>query len=138
MLDSNGYLKVIDFGLARMLEAGEIATSILGTPSYVAPEALQRAGYAFSVDWWAVGILLHEMIFGKKPFNSKTHNLLFELIKRKRLELPSQAHSPELADLLHKLLAKSPSERIGTKGGANEILSHPWFKNFDLLALETF
>lgn len=71
MLDSLGYVKVIDYGLARILEnSSEKATTCLGTPLYVAPEVLKEDGYSYGADWWAIGILLHRMIFGVTPFQA--------------------------------------------------------------------
>ena len=71
MLDSDGYLKVIDFGLATVLRYGLLAYESCGTPAYMAPEILQKRGYEFSADWWAVGIMMYEMQFGYTPFHNK-------------------------------------------------------------------
>ena len=68
MLDQTGYLKMIDFGLARKVDPGDLANTCIGTPCYVAPELLGSGGYSFSIDWWALGIILYEMIFGIRPF----------------------------------------------------------------------
>lgn len=78
LFDTNGYIKVSDYGLARRLNAGEKAMSITGTPSYlsifviyIGPEVLLREGHTFSVDWWSLGILIYEMIFSCPPFYQK-------------------------------------------------------------------
>ena len=71
MLDDQGYVKIIDFGLAKMLNQNELAQTMCGTPEYFAPELLQNRGYGKSVDWWAVGILIYEMICGSTPFYSR-------------------------------------------------------------------
>ena len=69
MMEQNGYLKIIDFGLAKVLVSDSVAYTICGTPEYYAPEILiQGVGYNKTVDWWSVGILIYEMIFGKTPF----------------------------------------------------------------------
>jgi serine/threonine protein kinase len=57
LLDETGYLKVIDFGMAKMLKDDEISTSFCGTPEYLAPEMIEQIGHDKTVDWWAVGIL---------------------------------------------------------------------------------
>ena len=70
MLEQNGYLKLIDFGLARRVDPGALAQTCIGTPCYVAPELLSTDGYSFGIDWWALGIILYEMVYGKRPFAS--------------------------------------------------------------------
>ena len=64
MIDESGYLKVIDFGLARILREGEEASTRCGTPIYMAPEILKGDNYNFSAEWWAVGIVIYEMLVG--------------------------------------------------------------------------
>ena len=68
MLDENGYIKIIDFGLAKMLSPNELASTVCGTPEYFAPELMSDQGYSRDVDWWAVGILIYEMLCGNTPF----------------------------------------------------------------------
>ena len=68
MLDANGYIKIIDFGLAKILDNDELAVTQCGTAEYFAPEVLLRQPYDFSVDWWAIGIITFELIFGSTPF----------------------------------------------------------------------
>ena len=70
MVDGNGYLKIIDFGLSTLLTENQVATTQCGTPEYYAPEMLKDRRYGKDVDWWAVGILIYEMIFGVTPFFS--------------------------------------------------------------------
>lgn len=72
MLDSDGYLKLIDFGLATILRAGQKHYDGCGTPPYMAPEQIRiRDGYDFSADWWSVGIIAYEMMFGMTPFGNR-------------------------------------------------------------------
>ena len=68
LVDDRGYLKIIDYGLAKMLRDDQEATSFCGTPEYLAPEIISKIGYDKSVDWWALGILMYEMLIGVTPF----------------------------------------------------------------------
>ena len=68
LVDSKGYLKIIDYGLAKVLKSEELAQSYCGTPEYLAPEMVSYDGHDKNVDWWALGILNYEMIVGIPPF----------------------------------------------------------------------
>lgn len=74
LMDSNGYICLTDFGLAKVLEKGQQAFSFCGTPDYLAPEILIEKGHSFPVDWWALGILTYEMIVGFPPFYTGNSN----------------------------------------------------------------
>lgn len=66
---SIGYLLVCDFGIAkRLLNSGEATSSLCGTPEYMAPEILKEEPYTMMVDWWALGILIYELIVGIPPY----------------------------------------------------------------------
>jgi serine/threonine protein kinase len=90
------------------------------------------------VDWWALGILTYEMIVGFPPFytGQSNNNKMYELIKTKPVYFPDAAKhginmSDECKDFITSCLKKKPEERIGHKGGLDEILKHPWFKDLD-------
>ena len=69
MIGADGYLKMVDFGFCKRLASGETATyTLCGTPEYMAPEILQGRGYGFGVDWWALGVLVYEILAGFSPF----------------------------------------------------------------------
>lgn len=70
-MDHDGYIKLIDFGLAKMIGEQEMTRTQCGTPMYMAPEVLDNSGHNKDVDWWAVGVLIFEMLFGKTPFWDK-------------------------------------------------------------------
>ena len=83
MLDSNGYIRIIDYGLARILASDELAMSHCGTAEYFAPEVVRKQGHDRMVDWWATGILIYEMIFGHTPFfNKKKHEMLKDILDK--------------------------------------------------------
>ena len=72
MVDDKGFIKIIDFGLAKIVQPDEVATTFCGTRLYFAPEMIDLMGYDMAVDWWAVGIILYEMLIGSYPFFHKT------------------------------------------------------------------
>ncbi len=94
-------------------------------------------------DWWALGILTYEMIVGFPPFytGAKTNNKMYELIKSKDVYFPDPvkhkiAMSEESKDFIKLLLSKDPAQRLGTNGGLEEILSHPWLADLSREQLE--
>ena len=68
---ANGYIKLVDFGNARLLRVGRRARTLCGAPEYSAPEMLSSRGHSFEVDWWALGVLLYELLVGWSPFYSE-------------------------------------------------------------------
>ena len=107
----SGYLRIVDFGLAKFLKEGETADSFAGTPDYVAPEIVLRKGYDHSVDWWTVGILAYEMIVGMPPFYSRDQSqakLFTKIVGSKPcFDFPQKYNismSPECIDFITGLL----------------------------------
>ena len=126
-----------------MLQSDELATSYCGTPEYLAPEMISHAGHDKTVDWWAVGILIYEMLIGVTPFFNKNRQVLMSKIKHSRIVFPDRrqyriSYSDEVVDLISKLLKKTKEERLGASNDSAEILAHPWFADMDLTALENF
>lgn len=86
LLDSNGHIKITDFGLSRdnMKDPTNGATTFCGTPEYLAPEMLKdrklNIGYGYPVDWWAFGILIYEMFTGLPPFYDENRNIMIKKI----------------------------------------------------------
>ena len=137
LIDEDGYLKLIDFGMAKVLHGDEKATSFCGTPEYLAPEIITGEGHNKSADWWSYGILMYEMFFGIPPFFCDNQEKMYQLITRAELRFPKKINiSDEAKDLLLKLLIKDQDERLGSKSGFNDIKQHPFFKGFDFEALE--
>ena len=138
MIDVEGYIKIIDYGLAKKLDETEEdeATTYCGTPEYLAPEMVSRTGHDKSVDWWAIGVLMYEMLFGMTPFYNQNQRKLLKKIKTSKVLFPDKTkfkieYSDEIMDLILKLLDKDRATRLGTNGGAKDILSHPLFKGYD-------
>ena len=141
LVDMDGYLKIIDFGLAKMLDSGSMTRTYCGTPEYLAPEMILQSGHNFSIDWWALGILIYEMRIGVTPFFNKNKNLLLTKIQRAKVIFPDQEkygldYSQEFVDIVEKLLDKNQKTRLGSEGGVKEVLQHPWFADIDIKKVE--
>lgn len=141
LVDQKGYIKIIDYGLAKMLKDTEEATSFCGTPEYLAPEMVTQEGHDKAVDWWAIGVLMYEMLIGVTPFFNKNKNMLLTKIKNSKVIFPDRKkykidYSDDLMDIINKLLDKNKSTRLGSQGDAKEILAHPFFKDLNLVELE--
>ena len=132
VLDSDGYVVLTDFGLAKTSISNATPTyTFCGTPEYLAPEILKGQGHAKAVDWWSLGILLYEMMVGLPPFYSENINEMYELILKAPLKFPHFI-PPEAQSLLKGLLEREEFKRLG--GGptdAQEIKCHPFFSNID-------
>jgi len=137
LMDEDGYLKLADFGMAKILKNKEKAFSFCGTPEYFAPEIITREGHNKSADWWSYGVLLYEMLFGIPPFYSNNTEKMFDLITKGELRFPKKIIvSDDAKDLIKKLLVKDQDLRLGSNGGFEAIKNHPFFKGFDFKALE--
>jgi serine/threonine protein kinase len=90
LVAENGYLKIIDFGLAKLLDKGSMSKTYCGTPEYLAPEMISQQGHDFGVDWWALGILIYEMRIGVTPFFNKNKNMLFMKIQKSKVIFPDK------------------------------------------------
>ena len=133
LIDKNGYLKLTDFGFAKVCE-GRTYT-LCGTPEYLAPEILLNKGHGKPVDWWTFGVLLYEMLAGIDPFNDEDHMMIYQKILKGKLKFPSSFNS-NAKSLVKHLLVQDLSKRYGNlKGGVNDIKNHRFFKGLDWNAI---
>ncbi|TDZ23352.1 Serine/threonine-protein kinase nrc-2 [Colletotrichum orbiculare MAFF 240422] len=106
--------------------------SFVGTEEYIAPEVIKGSGHTSAVDWWTLGILIYEMLYGTTPFKGKNRNATFANILREDIPFPDHAGSPQLTNLckslIRKLLIKDENRRLGAKAGASDIKAHPFFR----------
>uniref|UniRef100_A0A7N0ZWA1 non-specific serine/threonine protein kinase n=1 Tax=Kalanchoe fedtschenkoi TaxID=63787 RepID=A0A7N0ZWA1_KALFE len=111
----------------------ERSNSFVGTEEYVSPEVIRGEGHEFTVDWWALGILLYEMLYGITPFKGRNRKETFGKIVTMEAEFMGKPTA--LMDLIKKLLRKDPSRRLGSERGAAEIKEHEFFDGlrWDLL-----
>ena len=109
MLDENGFAKLTDFGLAKFLKKNDQATTFCGTPEYLAPEVILDKGCNRPADWWALGILVYEMIYGIPPFYSTNIDKMYRRTILKKLKFKKYVTcSDECKDFMHQILQKKP------------------------------
>jgi len=129
LLDKFGNCKITDFGFAKQIEYK--TWTLCGTPEYLAPEIILQKGHNKAVDYWAVGILIYEMLAGSPPFYAEDPLDVYRLILRGDLKFPW--HFDKAArDLIKRLLQPDVTKRFGClKNGANDIMQHKWFEDID-------
>lgn len=107
----------------------------VGTPDYLAPELLLGTGHGIGADWWSLGVVLFETVVGSPPFSAATPEDIFQNILERSIAWPPPGTlSPELVDLLDRLLEPDPEARLGHRGAA-EVKMHPWFAGVDWAGL---
>lgn len=133
VLDYNGYLSVTDFGIARLCTPDN-KSETSGTPGYMSPEVLFRQNHTIVSDYFAVGVLAHEFMTGKRPYSGKSRKEIRDAILSKKIELKAEniPHNwnKDVGDFINKLLQRKPQNRLGF-WGISEIKSHPWLKRVD-------
>ncbi|KAL0274950.1 UNVERIFIED_CONTAM: hypothetical protein PYX00_002962 [Menopon gallinae] len=142
LLDHEGHIKLTDYGMCKEgIRPGDTTSTFCGTPNYIAPEILRGEDYGFSVDWWALGVLLYEMLAGRSPFDvtgasdipdQNTEDYLFQVILEKTVRIP-RSLSVKAASVLKGFLNKNPADRLGCHRdtGFYDIATHPFFKSID-------
>uniref|UniRef100_A0A7N8X5B6 protein kinase C n=1 Tax=Mastacembelus armatus TaxID=205130 RepID=A0A7N8X5B6_9TELE len=145
LLDHEGHIKLTDYGMCKEgIRPGDTTSTFCGTPNYIAPEILRGEDYGFSVDWWALGVLMFEMMAGRSPFDIITDNpdmnteeYLFQVILEKPIRIP-RSLSVKAASVLKSFLNKDPKERLGcqVQTGFTDIKSHTFFRSIEWDQLE--
>ena len=126
LIHKSGYLKLTDFGFAKIVE-GRTYT-LCGTPEYLAPEIILNKGHGKPVDWWTCGILLYEMIAGIDPFSDDDPMMVYQKILKGKIKFPSGFDS-NAKSLVKHLLESDLTKRYGNlKGGVKDIKGHRFFK----------
>ncbi|KAF3919584.1 hypothetical protein ABW20_dc0103271 [Dactylellina cionopaga] len=158
LIDQKGHLKLTDFGLSRMgllgrqkraLQGSSESTpdllkqgpflalfdpedsnrKFVGTPDYLAPETINGTGQDEMSDWWSVGCILFEFLYGYPPFMADTHEKVFDNILNRRIDWPDEEDcpvSPEAKDIMNKLMCIDQEKRLGANG-SEDIKNHPFF-----------
>ena len=124
MFGSDGEIKFIDFGFAIVQKAKKSKMDIAGTPYYIAPEVLSGK-YGRDCDTWSLGVVLYQMLTGLMPFDGRTQEQVFTLIKHGDYKFPKSVPlSEEVKDLISKMLTVDINTRIDLP----DAIKHPWFK----------
>ncbi|KAJ9501486.1 serine/threonine protein kinase, AGC [Exophiala xenobiotica] len=161
LLHQSGHIMLSDFDLSKQSDSGGAPTMILGTRNasnptgyplvdtksciadfrtnsfvgteeYIAPEVIKGNGHTSAVDWWTLGILIYEMLFGTTPFKGKNRNATFANILRDEVPFPDHGHATQVTNLcksvIRKLLIKDEVKRLGSRAGASDVKNHPFFR----------
>ncbi|CAC5356962.1 PRKCI [Mytilus coruscus] len=134
LLDHDGHVKLTDYGMCKEgLVPGDRTNTFCGTPNYIAPEVLRGEEYDFSVDWWALGVLIR---WSREP-RPKHRRLPLPSYIRKDYKIP-RSLSVKAASILKGFLNKNPVERLGChpQTGFNDIMSHPFYRSISWDQLE--
>ena len=144
LIDAGGYIRIVDFGFAKVLKTGDQTYTIVGTPEYLAPECVLGQGYRFDVDLWAFGCLVYEMHMGATPFAADDPSDTMQIFKQiqqakvKFLKKDTTRIGGDTVQLCQSLLDRNRKKRLGNlKGGGNQIKEHPYFEGTDFKALHS-
>lgn len=137
--DNKGYIVVGDFGLAKKIGEGFLINSRSGTPGYLAPEVIRNSTTYYESDLFSFGVIAYELVFGTRPFKSRTKEALALEFKEKTIEvskkdIPRGYHAEDTCDFINRLLCYDHEKRLGRRG-VSEVIEHPFFKNFNWSAL---
>ena len=141
LLNEDGYIKLCDFGASVKLHGTEKDYNFAGSPEYASPEMINYQGHTVMTDWWSLGILIYEMLYGFTPFFNLDKDRMYDLIINGSISFPEYYTnnenneeenqieyniSEEAKSLIIKLLEKDPGKRLGREG-LEEIKKEPFF-----------
>ena len=139
LFDKEGYIHITDFGIAKEISRDAIITDVSGTPGYISPEVIMNKPQNEASDFFTIGIITYELIFGKRPFtgNNKqeiANNMIKIKINVEEKDLPDN-FSEYAADFVNGLLTTKNNRRLGYRG-IDEIKNHSWLDDVDWMGIE--
>ncbi|XP_076833541.1 serine/threonine-protein kinase N2 isoform X2 [Brachyhypopomus gauderio] len=136
LLDTEGYVKIADFGLCKEgMGFRDRTSTFCGTPEFLAPEVLTETSYTRAVDWWGLGVLIFEMLVGESPFPGDDEEEVFDSIVNDEVRYP-RFLSTEAISIMRRLLRRNPERRLGAgERDAEEVKKHLFFRHVDWNAL---
>ena len=132
--DDRGYIRITDFGVAKVRKEDN-SSETSGTPGYMAPEVLLSQNHSFPVDFYAIGIMGYEFMYGERPYIGRSrkeikHEVLKKQAKIEEDEIPN-GWSYDSIDFINKCLKRKHSKRLGFENGVIELKNHEWFSNYN-------
>ncbi|KAM3597175.1 uncharacterized protein V6R79_000821 [Siganus canaliculatus] len=136
LLDTDGFVKIADFGLCKEgMGFGDRTSTFCGTPEFLAPEVLTDTSYTRAVDWWGLGVLVYEMLVGESPFPGDDEEEVFDSIVNDEVRYP-RFLSTEAIGIMRRLLRRNPERRLGSgEKDAEDVKKQPFFRGVDWEAL---
>ena len=137
-LDGAGYLRLFDFGSAKVLPGDCTSNTMCGTPEYLSPEMITSKGHGRGTDVWSLGILLYELLTRKTPFHHPNSSMIYQQIMDSDEILRvsfCKGFDPDACNLIRALLVVNPHMRLGMlRNGIDDMWAHPFFVKHDLSA----
>jgi len=138
VMDGLGYIRLTDFGIARVLRP-ENNQDTSGTPGYMAPEVICRQSHGLVSDFFALGVIVHELMLSRRPYVGRNRKEIRDSILARQVQIRLQEvpdhWSAEAADFCNRLLQRKPANRLGLNG-VLEVKSHPWLQDVDWTSIE--
>ena len=140
LFDDEGYLHLTDFGISKIYKSDDSPIlDISGTPGYISPEMIKGEPQNFVSDFFGLGIVTYELIFGKRPFEGDNKDEIANSILNKKIYLDKnnmvKNFSLDAADFINRLLRKNNKQRLGSRG-IEEIKNHKWLEDLDWFSIE--
>ncbi|KAJ1728253.1 hypothetical protein LPJ61_004132, partial [Coemansia biformis] len=141
LMDHEGHVALTDFNIATRIVDAQPHYAVAGTANYMAPEVVSGAGYTYSVDWWSLGVVMYECIYGKRPFRHKKNtDALKRALLYEEIQFPIVTDvqvSYDCVSAMRSLLNKEPHLRLGCgPTGYDDIKAHPFFASLDWERIE--
>ena len=127
LLDKNGHIKMVDFGLCKdEIFGNKMTNTFCGTPSYLPPEVICNMQYGRAVDWWGLGVVIFELLTGHLPFYNDERKMMYRLIVTEKIKYPRHV-SAESREIISRLMTKNPDRRLGSVSDAEEVMEQAFF-----------